>query len=204
MKKSAEKRERALGMKLFLKGDRCSSPKCAMVRRPNRPGIHGARRRRALSEYGDQLLEKQRVKVSYGLREAQLSKIVKSAMKRTGTVSEIIVSELERQLSNAVFRVGLTSSRVIARQLINHGHFLVNGKNVSSPSFAVKVGDVISVKPSSQKLLIFDNLSNKLKKYDPAEWLYLDKDKMEGRVISLPKDAEIPFDISLVVDYYSK
>jgi len=204
MQKSREKQERALGMKLFLKGDRCSSPKCAMVRRPTRPGIHGAKRRRALSEYGDQLLEKQRVKASYGLREAQLAKIVKSAMKRTGTVSEIIVSELERQLSNVIFRLGLVSSRVIARQLINHGHFLVNNKNVSSPSFAVHVGDVISIKPRSQKLLIFDNLFNKLKKYDPPEWLYLDKDKMEGRVLSVPKDAEMPFDISLVVDSYSK
>ncbi len=204
MKKSAEKRERALGMKLFLKGERCSSPKCAMVRRPNRPGIHGARRRRALSEYGDQLLEKQRVKTSYGLREAQLARIIKSAMKRTGTVSEIIVSELERQLSNVVFRLGLVSSRVIARQLINHGHFLVNNKNASSPSFAVRVGDIISIRPSSQKLLIFTNLSNKLKKYDPPEWLVLDKEKMEGRMLALPKDAEMPFDISLVVDYYSK
>jgi len=204
MQRSREKRERALGMKLFLKGERCSSPKCAMVRRPTRPGMHGAKRKRALSEYGGQLLEKQRVKTSYGLREAQLSKIVKSAMKKTGTVSEIIVSELERQLSNAVFRLGLACSRVIARQLINHGHFLVNNKNASSPSFAVKVNDVISIKPSSQKLLIFNDLSNKLKKYDPPEWLALDKEKMEGRMLALPKDAEMPFDISLVVDYYSK
>jgi len=204
MLKSAEKQERALGMKLFLKGERCNSPKCAMVRRPTKPGMHGAKRKRALSEYGQQLLEKQRIKTSYGLREAQLVKIVELAMKRTGAISEVIISELERQLSNVVFRLGLAASRVIARQLISHGHILVNGKNVSAPSFPVKAGDIISLKPASQKLLIFNDLSNKLKKYDPPEWLYLDKDRMEGRILALPKDAEMPFDVSLVVDYYSK
>lgn len=204
MKKSAEKQERALGMKLFLKGERCSSPKCAMVRRPNRPGIHGSKRRRAISEYGEQLLEKQRIRVNYGLREAQLAKIVKNSLKKTGAISETIINELERQLSNVVFRLGLASSRVIARQLINHGHFLVNGKKVTSPSYFVKAGDMISIKPSSQNLLIFKDLLIKIKKYEPPEWLSLDREKLEGKVISLPKNIEIPFDINLVVDYYSK
>ena len=204
MKKSAEKQERALGMKLFLKGERCSSPKCAMIRRPNRPGMHGGKRRRALSEYGGQLLEKQRIRVSYGLREAQLVKIVKDSLGKTGAVGETIINYLERQLSNVVFRLGLASSRVVARQLINHGHFLVNDKKVTIPSYFVKAGDVISVKPSSQNLLIFKDLSDKIKKYEPPEWLFLDKEKIEGRILSLPKDVEIPFDISLLVDYYSK
>lgn len=204
MKKSAEKQERALGMKLFLKGERCSSPKCAMVRRPNRPGIHGSKRRRAISEYGEQLLEKQRIRVNYGLREAQLAKIVKNSLKKTGAISEMIINYLERQLSNVVFRLGLASSRVIARQLINHGHFLVNGKKVTSPSYFVKAGDMISIKPSSQNLLIFKDLLIKIKKYEPPEWLSLDREKLEGKVISLPKNIEIPFDINLVVDYYSK
>ena len=204
MQRSREKKERALGMKLFLKGDRCSSPKCAMVRRPTRPGMHGGKRRRAISEYGEQLLEKQRIKVSYGLREAQLAKIVKSSFKKTGAITETIISYLECQLSNVVFRLGLANSRVIARQLISHGHFLVNGKKVMASSYLVKVGDVISIKPSSQNLLIFKDLSTKLKKYDTPEWLFLDKEKMEGKVISLPRDVEIPFDINLLVDYYSK
>jgi len=204
MQRSREKKERALGMKLFLKGERCSSPKCAMVRRPNRPGIHGGKRRRALSEYGTQLLEKQRIRVSYGLREAQLAKIVKDSSGKTGAVGETIINYLERQLSNAIFRLGLASSRVVARQLINHGHFLVNGKKVTAPSCFVKAGDVISVKPSSQNLLIFKDLLNKIKKYEPPEWLFLDKEKIEGRILSLPKDVEIPFDINLLVDYYSK
>jgi len=204
MQRSKEKQERALGMKLFLKGERCSSPKCAMVRRPNRPGIHGSKRRRAISEYGEQLLEKQRIRVNYGLREAQLAKIVKNSLKKTGAISETIINELERQLSNMVFRLGLASSRVIARQLINHGHFLVNGKKVTSPSYFVKAGDTISIKPSSQNLLIFKDLLIKIKKYEPPEWLSLDREKLEGKVISLPKNIEIPFDINLVVDYYSK
>jgi len=204
MKKSKEKQERALGMKLFLKGERCNSPKCAMVRRPNRPGMHGGKRRRALSEYGQQLLEKQRIKVSYGLREAQMLKLVKAAMEKSGAISEVIINELERQLFNVIFRLGLTSSRIVARQLINHGHFLVNGKKITSPSYAVKIGDIISIKPSSLTLLIFQDLSNKLKKYDPPEWLVLDKDKNEGRILSMPTDTDMPFDIGLVVDYYSK
>jgi len=204
MNKSKEKLERALGVKLFLKGERCNSPKCAMVRRPTRPGMHGAKRKRALSEYGSQLLEKQRIKANYGLREAQLAKIVKSAIKKTGSVNDIIISELERQLSNAVFRLGLASSRMVARQLVSHGHILVNGKNISASSYAVKPNDAISIKPSSQKLLLFNDLSNKLKKYDSPVWLALDKDKLEGKALSLPQDVEMPFDIGLVVDYYSK
>ncbi len=204
MKKSAEKKERALGMKLFLKGERCSSPKCAMVRRPTRPGIHGGKRRRAKSEYGEQLLEKQRIRVSYGLREAQIAKVVRNSLKKTGAINEIIISKLERQLSNIVFRLGLTPSRIIARQLINHGHFLVNGKKITIPSYSVKVGDVISIKPSSQKLLIFKDLLIKIKKYEPPEWLSIDKEKFEGRIKSLPQNIEVPFDINLVVDYYSK
>ncbi len=203
-KKSAEKKERALGMKLFLKGERCNSPKCAMVRRPTRPGMHGKKRRRAPSEYGGQLLEKQRIKVSYGLREAQLEKIVKKAFKKPDATNEVIVSYLERQLSNVVFRLGMASSRTVARQLISHGHFLVNGRKVTVSSYSVKPGDVISIHPRSRNSLIFNDLSVKLKKYETPEWLFLDKEKIEGKVKSLPRDAEMPFDINLVVDYYSK
>lgn len=204
MHRSLEKKERALGMKLFLKGERCNSPKCAMVRRPNRPGMHGGKRRRAPSEYGEQLLEKQRIRISYGLREAQLVKIVKNSLKKTGVVGETIINYLERQLSNVIFRLGLASSRIIARQLISHGHFFVNAKKIAISSYSVKIGDVISIKPSSQELLIFKDLPSKIKKYDPPQWLFLDKEKIEGKVISLPKDVGIPFDINLLVDYYSK
>jgi len=204
MKRSKEKKERSLGMKLFLKGERCNSPKCVMVRRPSKPGMHGGKRQRAISEYGEQLREKQRMRVSYGLRESQLEKIIKDSLKKTGVVSETIIIELERQLSNVIFRLGLAPSRVVARQLISHGHILVNGKKVTIPSYPVKVGDRISIKPSSLNTLLFKNLSVKIKNYNPPEWLTLDKEKLEGKVISLPKNIEIPFDLNLVIDYYSK
>jgi len=204
MKRSKEKKERSLGMKLFLKGERCNSPKCVMVRRPTKPGMHGGKRQRAISEYGEQLREKQRMRVSYGLRESQLEKIIKDSLKKTGVVSETIIIELERQLSNVIFRLGLAPSRVVARQLISHGHILVNGKKVTIPSYPVKVGDRISIKSSSLNTLLFKNLSVKIKNYNPPEWLTLDKEKLEGKVISLPKNIEIPFDLNLVIDYYSK
>jgi len=204
MIRTKEKQERALGMKLFLKGERCNSPKCAAAKRPYRPGVHGRKRTKAKSEYGSQLLEKQRIRISYGLREKQLATIFKKAMKKTGSTGEIIIGALERQLSNTVFRLGLASSRTVAGQLIGHGHILVNNKKVTIPSFLVKAGYVISIKPSSQNLLIFKKLADTIKKHETPEWLSLDADKMEGKVKGLPKNIEVPFDINLVVDFYSK
>lgn len=205
MKKSSEKKERALGINLFLKGERCNSPKCVMVRRPYRPGLHGKKRRRAISEYGQQLLEKQRIKASYGLKEAQLVRIVDGVLRRkSGNVGEMIMSALERQIFNVVFRLGFASSRIVARQLTGHGHICVNGKKINTPSYSVKVGDVISVKPASRGLLIFKNLADTIKKQEPPAWLSLDKEKIEGRMKNLPGEIETPIDINLVVDYYSK
>ncbi|MBI5079384.1 30S ribosomal protein S4 [Candidatus Wolfebacteria bacterium] len=199
-----EKKERSLGVKLFLKAERCNSPKCVMVRRAYRPGIHGKKRRRTPSEYGQQLMEKQRIKTSYGLREAQFSKIVYKAFSKGGGIGETILDILERQLFNVVFRLGFASSRFIARQFVSHGHFLVNGKKVSISSYAVRVGDVISIKPASKQLLIFKDLSDNIKKYEPPHWLAVDKEKLEGRIKSLPRDIETGFDINLIIDYYSK
>ncbi|MBI2514725.1 30S ribosomal protein S4 [Candidatus Wolfebacteria bacterium] len=204
MLKSREKKERALGVKLFLKGERCASPKCVMVRRPYRPGVHGKDRRRPLSEYGTQLLEKQRIRVTYGLKENQFENIFKSVLKQGGSLGNSIVRELERQFFNVVFRLGFASSRVVGRQLVNHGHFLINGKKTTSASYKLKIGDIISIKPASREFLLFKDLSNTIKKYEPPSWLELDKEKLEGRVKALPYDVELPFDINLVVDYYSK
>jgi len=204
MKKSTEKKERALGMKLFLKGNRCNSPKCAMVRKAYRPGMHGQKSKRKLSEYGQQLLEKQRIKTSYILREAQMRRIFMKALAKTGNVTEIVLSALERRLDNVVFRLGLANSRIIARQLINHGHFLVNNKKVNIPSYQVKIGDAITIKSPSLSLLQFNDLANNLKNYKSPDWLELDKEKLTGRMKSLPTNIEIPFNINLVVDYYSK
>lgn len=201
---SKEKKERALGTRLLLKGDRCNSPKCVMVRRPHRPGMHGKKRRRPGSEFASQLAEKQKIRFSYGLREAHMEKLFKEALGKSGAIGETVVAILERQLANVVFRLGFAPSRIVARQLVGHGHILVNGKRVTIPSYAVRPGEVISIKPTSRDLLIFKELPTTLKKYDAPTWLALDKEKCEGKVLAIPRDTEIPFDINLVVDYYSK
>ncbi|MEK7482088.1 MAG: 30S ribosomal protein S4 [Patescibacteria group bacterium] len=201
--RAKEKKERALGIKLQLKAERCAGPKCAMTRRPYRPGMHGGKRKRSVSEYGQQLIEKQKVKIIYGLREAQLRRLFKGNLK-TGSIGRNIMTILERRLDNVVFRLGLAPSRIVARQYVNHGHFTVNGKKVTVPSFLAKTNDIISIKPSSKELLIFKNLPNTIKNYNPPEWLEIDKDKLEGKIKSLPQGAEMPFDINLVVDYYSR
>lgn len=202
---TTEKKERSLGTKLFLKAHRCASPKCVTVRRPTRPGLHGtARRRRALSEFGQQLQEKQRFQFSYGLRESQMKTIFKQALKNPANTGEMIMSTLERRLDNVVHRLGFASSRSIARQLIGHGHIMVNGRRLSIPSYQVKVGEKIFIRPESQNLQVFKDLRADIKKYEPPIWLALDKEKLEGQVVNLPKDFDLPFDISKVVDYYSK
>jgi len=199
-----EKKERALGVRLFLKADRCNSPKCAMVRRPYRPGMHGKSRRRAISEYGQQLMEKQKIRITYGLKESQMANVFKNASKKKGSLSEAIIGLLERRLDNTVFRLGFAPSRIMARQFVSHGHILVNGRKVTVASFLVKTGDVITVKPSSLNSLIFKELSNTIKKYQAPEWLTINAEKIEGKVKSLPLTIEMPFDINLVVDFYSK
>lgn len=204
--RSLEKKERALGVKLFLKGERCNSPKCAMIRRPYRPGMHGKRRRGAASEYAQQLLEKQKLKITYGLKEAQLYKLFKELATKSGSLGEAVIGILERRIDNTIFRLGFAPSRTSARQYISHGHFLINGRKITIPSCLVKINDIISIKPSSKERLIFKDLSDTISKRDLPEWLAIDKDKLEGRVKSFPKnkETEASFDINLVVDYYSR
>lgn len=199
-----EKTERKLGTKLFLKAHRCNSPKCVMARRPNRPGINGQARRRAISEFGQQLMEKQKIKAVYGLRETQMRNVFKSASKNPGVTGDMIVQLLERRLDNAVFRLGFAPSRSVARQLVGHGHILVNNRKVSIPSFLVKVGDKISIRPQSKNNGSLKDLLENIKKFNAPIWFRLDADKAEGEVVSLPKDSEISFDVNMVVDFYSK
>lgn len=201
-----EKKERALGTKLFVKPYRCNSPKCAMVRHPQKPGIHGgARRRRGqLSEFGQQLKEKQKIRFTYGIKERYLENVFKKAVKNPAATGEILMNLLERRLDNVVFRLGFAPSRSVGRHLVSHGHILVNGRKTTIPSFQVKVNDVINVRPQSKESVPFKELAANLKKYEPPAWLGLDAEKLEGKMISLPKDFEIPFDVNLVVDYYSK
>lgn len=203
MKSVKEKKERALGVKLFLKGERCNSPKCALTRRPSRPGVHGKARRRP-SEYGRQLSEKQKIKFSYGLNERQIKTIFHKALGKTGNIRDFILRELETRLDNVVSKLGWTFSRRIARQLVSHGHILVNGKKIYTSSYKVKIGDLITIRPQSKDLTIFKEIQNNLKNYQTPVWLALDKEKIEGRVLAFPSDIEVSFDINLVIDYYSR
>lgn len=198
-----EKKERSLGTKLFLKADRCNSAKCATARRPHRPGLHG-KSYKSLSEFGQQLKEKQKIRFTYGIREKQMKLIFKKASRNPGITGAMIMTILEGRLDNVVYRLGFAPSRSVARQLVGHGHILVNGRKATIPSMQVAVDDVISLRPQSSDHPLFRDLADKLKKQDVPVWLKLDVEKKEGKVVSAPKDFEVPFDVNLVVDFYSK
>jgi len=198
-----EKKERALGVKLFLKGARCLSPKCVTARRPSRPGVHG-KGRRTLSEYGEQLREKQKFQWSYGLREASLKRVFHEAIQNPSVTGEVLLSLLERRLDNVVYRLGLAASRSVGRQFVGHGHIMVNGRRVTIPSYRVRPNDVIAVRLQSRGHAAFKDFAATLKNFEPPAWLFLDKEKLEGKVLSLPKDFDTSFDVNKVVDYYSK
>lgn len=198
---------RRLGLKLFLKGERCYSPKCAMIKRPYAPGMKGKRRASNLSEYGKQLRESQKVKKWYKVSESQFSQYVEDALShRQGgrNVTDILVQKLEKRLDNVVYKLGFAASRSQARQIVNHGHFLVNGKNVDIPSFQTKIGDVISIK--KQNAVIFKNLPVFIKKYNAPAWLELDKEKLEGKIKKDPvlEDAQLPAEITTIFEFYSR
>lgn len=203
MSKILEKKERALGTRLFIKGERCASSKCAMVKKPYRPGQH-SRRFRQISEYGRQLMEKQKVRIIYGLKEKELEKYFVLADQSKEPTDVALMKLLESRLDNVVFRLGLASSRRIARQLISHGHIHINGRKVTIPSMATRIGDKISFRPESVDHPFIKDLPNKLKNYEAPTWLRLDKEKMTGEVLGEPQDFDVSFDLNLVVNYYSK
>lgn len=198
-----EKKERSLGVKLFLKAERCNSGKCVTARRPNRPGAHG-KSYKQLSEFGTQLKEKQKIRFTYGLRENQMRLVVKKATSHPGVTGPLIIRILESRLDNVVYRLGFAASRSVGRQLVSHGHIMLNGRKATISSIQVRVGDVISIRPQSKDHPLFKDLGEKLKKYEAPVWLAVDADKQEGKVLSAPKDFDIPFDVNLVVDFYSK
>lgn len=202
--KSKEKKERALQTKLSLKAYRCGSPKCAMVRRGTTPGMHGSKFRRAGSEFKIQLLEKQKIKFSYGLTETQIKRLFQESLRKKGSILEKITQKLEGRLDNVVFKFGFAPSRIMGRQIVSHGHILVNKRKVTIPSYVVRAGDVISIKESKKQSPLFKELSNVLKEKNIEGWLLVDPEKLEGIVKSLPKEVELPFDVNLVVDYYSR
>jgi small subunit ribosomal protein S4 len=200
---------RRIGVKLFLRGERCLSPKCAMVKRPYPPGQKGKRRSTPPSEYKRELTEKQKLKYWYNLEERQLKKYVKEILDKRGKVEDasvLLIQNLEKRLDNVIYRLGFASSRGQARQLVSHKFFLVNGKPVNIPSFFLKVGDVISLKPQKSKKVIFKDLKEKLKKHPVPSWLSLDPEKLEGKIISEPKVEEVapPVEVSAIFEFYSR
>ena len=201
------KKCRRIGQKLFLKGERCFTPKCAMVKKPYPPGIHGKKKkRRATSEYGVQLTEKQKVCKIYNIRERQSKRYFQESLREKGIIGDNILKKLELRLDNVVFRLGLAESRSKARQIVSHGHVLVNDKKINIPSFQVKLNNTIKIKKSSLDSALFKDLKTKLKKYKPLDWLSFDKDKLEGKIISLPtqENVKIPADLQMIVEYYSR
>lgn len=200
-----EKKERALGVRLGLKGDRALSPKSAAVRKPYRPGVHGPNgRTKALSEFGLQLREKSKFKIAYGLNESNLKKIFVEAQESKGSTGAKMLEIIECRLDNVIFQLGWTPSRAGARQLVVHGHIFVNKKKVRSPGYHVRVGDIISVNPASDKKAAFTGRKEFLKQYEAPAWLRLDPEKIEGEVLAIPSDLNPPYEINLLVDSFSK
>ena len=193
------------GVKLFSKGERCFTEKCAMNRRTGAPGQHGAARKK-VSEYGLQLREVQKAKRYYGIPERQFRNYFKIADPKEGMAGENLLTLIERRLDNVVFRMGMGESRRDARQLIVHGHFQVNGKKADIPSMMLKVGDVISVKETSRKSEKIKSLVENLDNRQAPAWISVDKENVTATVIALPKreDIDFPFEEHLIVELYSK
>lgn len=193
------------GQKLFLKGSRCYTDKCSVTRRNYAPGEHGQGRKK-ISEYGTQLREKQKTKAFYGVGEKQFRKYFEMAENKKGITGENLLQILESRMDNVVYRLGFGSSRAQARQLVNHGHFEVNGKKVDIPSYLVKAGDVIAVREiKKDNKTIKENIEVNAAKPVPA-WLEKNADKMQGKVLRLAsrEDVDIPVEEHLIVELYSK
>ena len=193
------------GTKLFLKGDRCLSGKCAIDRRNTAPGQHGAATKK-LREYGMQLREKEKTKRYYGVLERQFVNYFEEADRTKGMTGENLICLLERRLDNVVYRMGMAASRKEARQLVLHGHFTLNGKNVNIPSLIVKAGDVISVKESSRASVKIKALAEDLATKTAPKWLDVDKNGLAVKVATLPArdDVDFEFNEQLIVELYSK
>lgn len=193
-------------VKLFLKGDRCLSDKCAINKRNYAPGLHGQRRRTKLSEYGLQLREKQKVKRTYGLMESQFRSYFQKAARTQGVTGINLLVLLERRLDNVVYRMGFADSRAQARQLVRHGHMRVNGRKVNIPSFLIKQGDAVEPREKSRNMeVIRGNMEHIAQKQIP-EWLHVDATAMRGVVQTMPsrEDITMPIQEQLIVELYSK
>ena len=194
------------GMKLFLKGERCYTEKCAIEKRNFAPGQHGKTRKAKLAGYGVQLREKQKVKRIYGVLEDQFRRYFEAAERTRGITGATLLQLLERRLDNVIYRLGLSTSRSQARQLVRHGHFLINGKKVDIPSYSLKQGDVVTVLARSQKNPTIEHAIQEVKGRGIPEWLSFDAASISGRVVSMPTREQInlPVQEQLIVELYSK
>lgn len=194
------------GMKLFLKGERCHAEKCAVERRNVPPGHHGKGRKAKLQGYGLQLREKQRVKRMYGVLERQFRRYFHEADRRKGITGETLLQLLESRLDNVVYRLGFATSRPQARQLVRHGHFLVNGRRADIPSYSLRAGDRVSVKAKSANNPAIAYAREEIKGRGVPEWLELGVDGQEGRLAAIPtrEQLNLPVQEQLIVELYSK
>lgn len=194
------------GEKLFLKGDRCYSEKCAVERKPNPPGASARRRRQKQSEYGLQLREKQKTRKIYGVMEKQFRNYFGKADRQQGITGTNLLVLLERRLDNIVYRLGFASSRAEARQLVNHGHFTINGKKATIPSMLVRVGDIIQVKEGSKDSNKFQEIKDQAAYKTPPEWLSVDVENLSGSVLAYPLREQIDTTVNeqLIIELYSR
>jgi len=197
---------RRVGEKLLLKGERCNTAKCAMVKRNYPPGFHGPKGRKRASEFSTQLNEKQKAKKYYNVLEKQFRLTFEKAEKKTGDIGVNFLSLLEMRLDNVVLRLGFASSHVEARQIVSHGHITVNGRKLDVPSATVKPGDVIKIKKSSLNNKYFRNLKEKLKTIPSVGWLFLDVKDLSGKVLHEPTKEDLPqnINVQMIIEFYSK
>jgi len=193
------------GVKLYLKGDRCYTDKCAVVKRAYAPGQHGQRRKKP-SEYGLQLREKQKARRFYGILEKQFRNYFFEADRQKGITGENLVRLLERRLDNVIYRLGLAGSRPEARQLVRHGHVTVNNKKVDIPSYLLKVGDEVAIRDKSKSSPKFKEIAEVAMHKSSPPWLEADKENLRGRVVAMPsrEDIDVPLEEHLIVELYSR
>ncbi len=194
------------GEKLMLKGERCNSAKCSFERRGYAPGQHGLNKRFKQSNYGIQLREKQKIRRTYGLLENQFKNNYEKAAREKGVTGEVMLVRLESRLDAVVYRLGLAPSLKAARQLVNHGHFMINNKQVNIPSYLLKPGDVVRVREKSRKLDVIHQSMQRIRENRIVPYLTLDKAKMQGEYVEIPKREEIPITAKeqLVIELYSR
>lgn len=193
------------GTKLFLKGEKCFSAKCALAKRPTPPGQHGQGRQRKMSEYATQLREKQKARRAYGLLEGQFYRTYERASNMKGVTGENLLQLLERRIDNVVYRAGFAASRPQARQLVLHGHFMVNGKKVDIPSYELDVNDVITVRAKSKEMELFKAAREGSSRIIP-QWLTVNADELTATVSALPAREDIDFALqeNMIVEFYSR